>query len=252
MIPYDYLLTYRINLGLFHIYSWGLLVAIGFIAGTGLAVREAKKHNIHKDHIYNIVTWLIIGGLLGARILHVISNWQEFSAQPLEILMIWKGGLDFFGGFFIAAFAGAWYVRKHKLKVPLLFDIFAPAMAIGHAFGRIGCMLGDGGHVGKLTTMPWGVLVTTADSPFYGTVRHWTALYEFLALVAIFFVLIWLRKKKHFDGAIFSWYLVMYGAYRFLNDFLRVDSTYLGLTVAQYGALVMLIAGSIVLWKKRS
>jgi phosphatidylglycerol:prolipoprotein diacylglycerol transferase len=157
----------------------------------------------------------------------------------LGFFNFWEGGLSWFGGFVGALIACAVYIRIKGLDFWGMADRLAPSIALGHAFGRLGCILGDGGHVGKLTTMPWGFEVN-------GEIRHVTAWYEMIGLLILFGVLMLTRKKflgTH-KGALFGLYLAGYGVIRFVSDFFRLDPTYFGLTLAQYFCIAIFILGT--------
>jgi len=229
------------DLGFIKIQAWGILVAIAFLAGLWLALKEADRKKQDKEIIYGIVTIMLFSMFIGARLLYVIQEWGYYSANLLEIFKIWDGGLSFFGGFIVAIVWGFFYLRSKKVHVLGYLDTIAPSVAIGHAIGRIGCIFGDGGHLGKLTTAQWGASILNTESEFYGQVRHLTSLYEFVELTLIFVILYSLRKKRYFEGFLFSTYAFMYSFSRFFTDFYRTDPTYLGLTIAQYISITLFL-----------
>ena len=228
-LPYNVMIPYKIfsaiHLGPIAIQPWGVMVAIGFAAGAYIAIKEAKRKNIDIDQMYNLIFWVTISGIIGARISYLIEYWREISSFA-DIFKIWEGGMGFIGGFFGALIAAYVYVRATKLDFRKIADIFAPALAIGHAIGRIGCYI-TGLHIGKLTAVPWAVMVN-------GELRHQTALYEIITNSANFLILWKLRTRKAFDGFLFLLYLMLYGAERFIIDFFRVDPVYYGLTPTQW------------------
>jgi prolipoprotein diacylglyceryl transferase len=220
--------------------SFGLMLALGFLAGTFLFVRKFRGEQ-ERENAYNLAIIAIVAGVLGSRVLFWLENPSAISGV-LDFFSFWKGGLSWFGGFFGALLGVVAYIKLKGLGFWAIADKAAPSVAIGQVLGRMGCILGDGGHVGKLTTMPWGFDVN-------GEVRHVTAWYEMLGAAAVFVILTRLGKGKHRPGFIFGAYLVGYGLVRFVSDFFRIDPAYFGLTIAQYICIVMAIAGSALIAK---
>jgi len=175
--------------------------------------------------------------------MYVLGSWSYFFPNDiLSIFKIWEGGLSWVGGLIGGIVAGFLYIRFNKLKFWKYADAVAPSIAIGHAIGRIGCILGDGGHVGKLTTMPWGFLVN-------GEIRHVTAWYGLIIESFNFFILWKLRKKKYYDGFLLMLYILLYSTFRFIIDFFRVDPTYYYLTATQWILIVLFLISGYFLFK---
>ena len=244
-LPYYSFISWK--LGPLTIYSYGLFVAIAFLAGIFLAVKGAKKRNISTEQIYDLIFYIIIASIIGARIAYVIEYWHNFDSF-IDIFKIWEGGLSFIGGFIGALIAVFAYVKLKKLDFWRYADLFTPAIVLGHAIGRIGCILGDGGHIGKLTSMPFGALVN-------GEARHLTALYEFIFLALLFAFLIKAKDRKVFKkskGLLFLAYLAAYSTGRFVIDLLRIDPRYFGLTMTQWLlTAIFLISGCLIIKKLR-
>ena len=146
------------KIGSFPVHWYGILVALGFLAGLWTAGARARLAGISPDSVYDLGPWLIIGGILGARVLYVISYWQEdFAAHPFpEIFMIQHGGLVFYGGLIGAIACGMFYLHWKKLPVWRMADILAPSIALGSAFGRIGCLM-NGCCYGRECSPPWAI-----------------------------------------------------------------------------------------------
>ncbi|MEM4266743.1 MAG: prolipoprotein diacylglyceryl transferase [Candidatus Nanoarchaeia archaeon] len=226
-----------LSIGPVNIYTWGLIVAIGFFVGIMLAARYGKKIGLKEDTVYGLCFYILLGGVLGARILFVITNFGTYIDDPLGIFKVWNGGMDFVGGLAGGILGAYVFVKIKKLSVGTYFDLVAPYIALGHAIGRLGCVLGDGGHLGKPTNLPWGIT-------YEGVARHPTALYEMLLLVGLFIFLIKVRKKNMEKGMLFISYVMGYSVLRFGLDFLRDDPLYYGLTGTQWGLiLAVLISG---------
>jgi len=238
-LPYIY--YPEINLGFIKIYTFGLIVAIAFLVGLLFSLRGAKRKGINQDVVQGLIFYIILGGIVGSRLLHVFLNWDSYDF--LSIFKLWEGGLTFYGGFIGAVIAAFIYLRVKKLKFFKYADLITPAIALGHAIGRVACLVGDGGHVGKLTTMPFGVIVD-------GGLRHLTALYSFVNLMFLFLLLLYLRKKKFFTGFLFLFYICYYAFTRFLIEIFRADPTFYGLTATQWIAIPAFLISLGVLIKK--
>ncbi|MEW6062829.1 MAG: prolipoprotein diacylglyceryl transferase [Nanoarchaeota archaeon] len=237
MIPYQTFLM--INLGFFNIYTWGLFVAIGFLVGIFLAIKEARKRKIKVKEIYDLSFYIILGGIVGGRIGYIPTHLNEFR-DFLEVFKVWHGGMSFFGGFVFAALFAYFYIKKHKLNFWKYADVFALPLIIGHAIARVGCYL-VGEHLGSPTNLPWGIF-------FEGAIRHPIPAYEFIALIFIALTLIYIKRFKLKDGILISSAVVMYSIIRFFLTFLRVDDpTFFGLTGSQYvSILLVVIFGSFI------
>ncbi|MBI2141937.1 prolipoprotein diacylglyceryl transferase [Candidatus Woesearchaeota archaeon] len=242
MLPYNTFST--IELGFLKLHVWGLFVALGFLAGIFLAAREAKRRKLDPEIIYDVAPWIILGSIIGARLVFLIENpWAV--AGFIDIISVWKGGMAFHGGFFGALIAGFIFVKKRKIHLWKYADAAAPSIAIGHAIGRVGCFV-TGLHIGKETSVPWAVM-------YEGKLRHSTPLYELIALLGIFAALMWLRKRKlagSFDSFLFLAYVAMYSAVRFFIEFFRTDPVYFGFTIAQYIVAVLFVGSGAVIVKK--
>jgi phosphatidylglycerol:prolipoprotein diacylglycerol transferase len=219
-----------IHIGKLHIYSYGLMIAIGIVVGLFLARRQATREGIDPDKIIDISFYALVAALIGSRLLFVLMNLGEYTDNPLDIFKIWEGGVVFYGGLIPAVAVGIWYIKRLNLPLWQVSDIFAPSVAIGHAFGRIGCFLA-GCCYGKPSSLPWAVTFTDPRSlAEKGIPLHPTQLYSSLGLFAIFAFLVFLRRKKAFHGELFWSYTLAYSIFRFFIEFLRGDprGSYLG------------------------
>ncbi|MAG50368.1 hypothetical protein CL621_01845 [archaeon] len=240
MIPYKSFISW--DLGFLTIQSYGLMLALAFLVGIYLLVKEAKKKEISLKHVYNLSFYCIISGLIGSRIAFVLANPELYVNNFLEVFQIWKGGLVFYGGLFGAIIFAFFYIKKNKLDFWKFADLFSIPVVVSHIIGRIGCILGDGGHVGKLTTVSWGVLVNNE-------VRHLTAAYSVVGLLIILGILTFLKRKRLKQGVLFLSYLLLYSIVRFIVEIFRFELRYFGLTFAQYICIVLFF-GSILLLRK--
>ena len=196
------------QLGPLTIHWYGVMIALAFLFGLWAATRRARRENISGEKIADIVLWLMIGGILGARAVYVMTYWrEEFANQPFsEIFMIQHGGLVYYGGLIGAIVAGSIYIRWKKLPFWKTADVLAPSIALGSVFGRAGCLL-NGCCYGRPTNLPWGIRFP-ANHSTGGVPVHPTEIYDALLNLALYIFLAWLFRRKKFDGQIFATYLL--------------------------------------------
>jgi phosphatidylglycerol:prolipoprotein diacylglycerol transferase len=235
------------RLGSLEIHTYGVLVAAGFLAGITTAAWRAKKsEGIEPERINDLGVVLIVAGMLGGKIFHILFFWDDFIAGWRAAgLASLREGFVFYGGFICASLATVVYTRLKKLPLAKVFDAFAPSAALGHAFGRLGCFF-EGCCYGKACALPWAV-----KFPRTFTAVHPTQLYEVAGNLAIFAALSAFYRHKRFDGQILLLYIASYGALRFVVEFFRgdYDVHYFGVfTIGHVIAAVMLVA-ALVGWK---
>jgi len=212
-----------IKIGPITIYTYGFFVAVGFLLGLYLAMRQAKREGISPERISDLGFYILIGAIGGSRLLYVALNAPHYLRNPIDIFKIWEGGLVFYGGLIAALALGIWYIRRHRLPVGRTADIFAPSLAIGHSIGRLGCF-SAGCCYGRPTKLPWGVTFTNPESlAIKGIPLHPTQIYESLGEFLIFITLITYRKKRPPSGSLILAYGALYSVLRFFVEFLRGD-----------------------------
>lgn len=243
------------SIGGFAIHWYGILAAAGFGAGLWNASRRATtSSSLPREAIADLGPWLIVGGLVGARLWYVISYWDEaFAGRPLwEIFNVRGGGLVFYGGLGGAAIAAGLFARIRRLPLWELADVLAPSIALGHAFGRLGCFT-NGCCYGAPTRLPWGV--SLPDAPAGQVVLvHPTQLYEAALLLALCAGLAWQYRRKRFAGHTFALYLISYALVRFAVEFFRGDYgdlTFVGLKPGQALSVLTLAAGVGLFFSRR-
>lgn len=235
MIPYIYK-PILFSLGPINIYTWGLIVFLSFLISYILLTKLTSNKKIH-----NLALYIILGAIIGARILNYILSYSSYESI-IDIFKIWNGGLEISGGFIGAFIFGFIYIKLNKLNFWKTADLIAIPTVLGLSLGRIACIFGDGGHLGKTTNFFLGTLVNNQ-------VLHSPAVYELITMFILFILLLILKTKKLFKGFLFSFAVAYYGFTRFLMDFLRADPTYYGLTFAQYICILFFAVGIIVLIK---
>src|SRR5271168_2442860 len=225
-----------------------------FIGATAERPKGPKSPNPdpHRDDGFLIVTIAGIAGLLGARLYHVLETPKEFFADPWPMLFT-RYGFAWFGGFLGGFFALMILARRFRIPLLEFFDICAPAVTVGYAIGRIGCLLSGDGDYGRPTSLPWGMSFPNGVVPTTDRV-HPTPIYEFLIWLAIAGFLWHLGSKAlrgpKAKGEIFCNYLILTGAARFLIEFIRINPrSFFGLSNAQAASLVSIILGAVLLWR---
>jgi phosphatidylglycerol:prolipoprotein diacylglycerol transferase len=237
------------HIGSFPVHSYGVMIALAFVFGLWTATRRARRENISSEAIADVTLWIMVGTILGARAVYVVTYWNdEFAGQPVsEIFAIWHGGLVFYGGLIGAIITGAIYLRWKKLPLWKTADVLAPSIALGSVFGRIGCLL-NGCCYGRACDLPWAISFPPGNplgSPT--TPVHPTEIYDALLNLGLYFFLAWLFRRKKFDGQIFATYLLCYAVTRSFVEYFRGDYTnlhyHLGLTPAQWISVPIFVAG---------
>lgn len=211
----------------FPVHTYGVMVALGFLAGSWVVAREAGRGGENPARALDLVFYILIAAILGSRILHVaVSERDLFLENPLHLFKIWQGGLVFYGGLIASLIVAYFYFRIYKLPALKYCDFFAPALALGHGLGRLGCFFTGCCHGSPLLKETW-YSVTFPDNPNSlapaGIPLYPTQFLESGAEFLIFFGLWRGLSRKKFDGQIFSLYLMLYAAARFGIEFLRGD-----------------------------
>ena len=238
------------HLGPLTIHWYGVMIALAFLAGLWTATRRARRENISSERIGDVVLWIMVGGILGARTVYVATYWKdEFAGQPLsEIFMIQHGGLVYYGGFIGATIAGIIYIRWKKLPLWKIADVLAPSIALGNVFGRIGCLL-NGCCYGRVCSLPWAIRFPSGH-PTGGLPVHPTEIYDALNNFILYLLLAWLFRRKKFDGEVFATYLVGYAVTRTIMEYFRgdypPDQIHLGLTPGELISIPIFIIGLVL------
>ncbi len=234
------------RLGPFTFYSYGLMLALGFLAAAALAARRASLLGLDPVRIQTLGGVALLAGIAGARAAYVLLNWPMFRSHPVEIFRLDHGGLVFYGGLAAGFVAGAATLRRARLPLWKSADLMIPPLVLAHAIGRIGCFL-NGCCYGKPALVSWAVTF-----PGEGIPRHPTQLYESGALVLLFFFLRRLERRDSPPGTVALAYGVCYGAWRFLIEFLRGDNppAALGLTPFQWASISLAFVCGWLLLKK--
>lgn len=244
MIPYFGAVSF--SLGPITIYTWGLLVGLGYLLGTYLAYRRAKSRGLDGDKILDLSVWIFVASFIGARLMHVLFyDDGTFAAAPLKIFDPRIAGFSMVGGLLGAAVIALWYLRRHKLNWIAYADTMIWGLPWGCGVGRIGCFLIHD-HPGTLTHSVLGVKYPN------GEVRHDHGLYLSLIGFATGLLFLWLNRKQRHPGFWLGCYMVIEGLSRFGLDFYRIaDKTYFYLTPTQWLAVPMFVGGVYFITTKK-
>ena len=223
---------------------YGILIAIGAFLAINVAEKMGKRYN-YKDGLYNLFSsdlgiFVILLGVIGARLYYVIFQWDYYRENPGEILAIRNGGLAIYGGILAGLLATYIFSRIKKIKFMTILDCLAPAVPLAQAIGRWGNFINGEAHGGP-TDLPWGIMVD-------GIKVHPTFLYESLLDFFIFILLyFFVSKRQKFEGQLFTLYLIIYGCGRFFIEAMRTDSLYFGpFRVSQLLSLILVVIGLII------
>jgi phosphatidylglycerol:prolipoprotein diacylglycerol transferase len=253
----------------FTIPFYGLIIMSGAVLGATLAVREAKRRGYDPEIVWDLFIWLLIAGIIGARLWHVFTPSPSaiaagrttifYLTHPLDLINLRSGGLGIPGGVIGGAIALFFFARRHGLRFSEWADIASPSLALGQAIGRWGNYFNQELY-GAPTNLPWKIYIDPnhrlsgfQEYEYY----HPLFLYESLWNLANMFVLIWLTRRfsdRLKDGDIFLVYLIVYPVGRFLLDFLRLDAAMVGGINANQTAMagVALAATLALAWRHRA
>jgi phosphatidylglycerol:prolipoprotein diacylglycerol transferase len=248
------------QIGPITIYSFGVFMALAALSAAWVVHSELKRLRYNPELASTMVFAAAVGGLVGARLLFIVEEWDNFLAAPLSFIFT-GAGFTWYGGFIGGVIAVSWVVRKNNIPWLIGADIGAPALAIAYGVGRIGCHVAGDGDWGTVTDMPWGVAYTNAivgwANPYTGVpyppgVRvHPTPIYEFIESLIVFGILWSIRGKGYAPGTIAWLYLILSGFARFLVEFWRINPSLAGgLSEAQWFSLALMAIGLALLIRR--
>jgi phosphatidylglycerol---prolipoprotein diacylglyceryl transferase len=251
------LLPKLISYGNFYLPTYGVLVALGFLAGLMVTVRLARRSGLNPELMTNLAVYVALAGMLGAKLLMIVFDWQHYMAAPSQILSMdtLQAAGVFQGGLILALATAVFYMHRQGLPFLKASDAFAPGIALGHSIGRLGC-LAAGCCWGKECTLPWAITFHNPQAwaltgvPLE-TPLHPSQLYEFSTEGILFGFLYWRYGKNHAPGQIIGLYLVISSVARFLIEFTRFHEQALPfglpLSITQWIAIGLAAAGAILL-----
>ena len=231
------------QIGSLTVHSYGLMIGLAVLVSALLIYRKAPDEGIKADYVLEAVIVAAVSGIIGSRILYIILNWEYYSGRPLVAFITQFEGLSFYGGLFGGAIALYLWGRWREIGFLKLADLFAPYLALGYGFGRVGCFL-NGCCYGSESTVPWALPINMADD----VLRHPVQLYALLGALIIFGALKLLRPVRPFVGFLLVALFAFYGVLRFTTEFFRSgEAVLLGLTTAQVFSLTLVAASLLVM-----
>jgi phosphatidylglycerol---prolipoprotein diacylglyceryl transferase len=240
-----------LHLGFVHLRSYGLMMAVAFVVGTFLGLREARRLGLDEDRVVNVILVTLIASVFGARMLYVLEHLPEFRREWTSVLALWQGGLTLYGGIAAGTFAGLVAARRMRLPVWITADALTPALALGTMFGRIGCFL-NGCCYGRPTTLPWGVVFPHDSFAYleYGDQPvHPSQLYNALAGLLMFLLFYSLRHRFRVPGVMFWSFIVLFALVRIPIDFTRTyepDTVFMHVGPAEVTESQLMSAGIVL------
>jgi len=252
------------NIGPLFVHYYGIILMLGAVAGAWLATREARRRKQDPEIVWDLLVWLLIGGIIGARLWHIFTpppsmvaagiTTKYYLTHPLEALAIWRGGLGIPGAVLGGALALYLFSRKNNLKFAMWADIAAPGLALGQAIGRWGNFVNQELY-GAPTDLPWGIFIDPAHRlSEYAQFTHFhpTFFYESVWNLGNMFLLLWLGRRfadKLKTGDLIFIYLIIYPVGRFFLEFVRLDSSQVaGLNANQTFMLVVAVISAITIF----
>jgi phosphatidylglycerol:prolipoprotein diacylglycerol transferase len=240
-----------LKVGGLHIYSYGLMLFVSFVAGIAIVESRARKFGVDSRRITDLALWVLVAVVAGSRLFYVAFHWKEFANDLIGIIAFWRGGLAglmFYGGFLGGIIAGVVFVLTNRLPVRRLMDAVAPAVVLGEGFTRIGCFL-NGCCFGVPTSCPTGIRFpphSPAGATFPGLAIHPTQLYSSAAGFILFGIALWLERRRLKPGVLSGILLIVYSLFRFGIDFVRYYEDAANLWGNQVVSLVLTAVGVAV------
>lgn len=242
-----------IQIGNFKIYWYSVMILLGVLLGCYIVIKEAKKYNISKEKISDMLFYTVLLGIIGARLYYVIFNLDYYINNPIDIIKVWEGGLAIHGGIIVGVIYLIYYTKKNNLDTLLVTDICVPGLLIGQAIGRWGNFFNSEAH-GPVTTLEhlknlhipnFIIKGMNIDGIYYIPTFFYESLWCIIGLIII---LLCRRIKKIRISQITGFYLIWYGIGRYIIESLRTDSLMLNtLKQAQIISLLMIIIGIVLL-----
>ena len=242
-----------LNIGPLKIHAYGLMIALGIVAGTWLMGRRYEQRGIGtRDDANSIAIWGVVGGIIGARLYHVATDWSKFSDHLTNIPKLWQGGLGIPGGILLGTLTATWAMRRRNIPISVALNCAAPALPLAQSIGRWGNWWNQE-LFGRPTTLPWALRIDDAKIPgtyASGTTFHPTFLYESLANLALCGILLLIdRRTTSRPGHLMAMYVMGYGVVRFFVEGLRIDEAHHvgGLRWNQWVSVAAVVGGAAYL-----
>ncbi|MEX0806887.1 MAG: prolipoprotein diacylglyceryl transferase [Candidatus Binatia bacterium] len=231
--------------GGFQIRSYGVIVALSFIIGLWMSIREAERKGLDPKLVQDFAVYGLLGGIVGARLYFVLfSAPGYFSEHPWEIFAVWSGGIGIIGSLLGGFLVAVWFCHKKKISLLRFGDTLAPGITLGQTLGQFACLL-NGDSYGRPTDLPWAITYTDPRSLAPLNIPlHPIEIYEMIVYFLVFLIIWKMRKKYTSDGFALFTYLAGYGVARFIVDFFRGEPAMFawGIQAAQVFGAAMIVA----------
>jgi phosphatidylglycerol:prolipoprotein diacylglycerol transferase len=247
------------EIGGFPVYTYGVLLAAAYLLGLQFALMRARARGLDPNRVMDLGIWIIISALVGAKLLLLVVDFNTFKNSPGELLTLVRSGGVFYGGLIAAVIVALWYLRRHKMPVWTVTDVFAPGIALGHVIGRLGCLFA-GCCFGRPADVPWAITfhneyaAQNVGTPL-NVPLHPTQLYEAGAELLILGILLFTEKKgRPYPGRTFWSYMLFYGVSRFIIEFYRGDARGVvgDFSTSQFVSLIIVPLSIVMLvWLRR-
>ncbi len=245
------------HLGSLELRWYGLAIALAVVAAVIIGARRARKKGISPDEIYYLAPWVLLGGIIGARLFHVVDNFGYYMANPLQIVQIQLGGLAIWGGLFGGALAGLIFTRVRHISLSRLLDALVPGLLVAQIIGRFGCIV-NGDAYGSIAHLPWAFIYNNPNAlipvNLLGVPTHPYPVYEIVWNVISLAVILRLERHLKRDGLVFLSYLSLYSIGRFALTFVRQEKVWFwGLQEAQVISVAVLVLSAVLfllVWKR--
>jgi phosphatidylglycerol:prolipoprotein diacylglycerol transferase len=233
-----------IKIGPVTLYGYGLMIAIGAISAYLTVEYRAKKKNMQYELIFNLFIWCLLGGVLGAKLLYLITQIKNIIADP-KLLLQFSDGFVVYGGIIGGILAGFLFCKKHKLEFLKYFDLVMPSIALAQGFGRIGCIFA-GCCYGVETKNAFGIIFHNSDYAPDGVRLVPTQPISSVLNFLNFFALLLISKRVKADGQVAGFYLIFYSIGRFIIEFYRGDlerGTVGMISTSQFISIILFFVG---------
>ncbi len=250
------------SIGSISIYWYGIIIATALMVSVLLTMKDSSRYGIEQDNVIDLILWAAPISVVFARLYYVVFKWSDYRDNPREIINIRHGGIAIYGAVIGAVLVAYIFSRVKRINTLNLFDLAAPYLVLAQSIGRWGNFVNQEAF-GTNTTLPWGMTSARIQSELAylrdqgmmvnpSIPVHPTFLYESLWNIGAFFILLWFRKRRKFEGEVFSMYMVVYGLGRFWIEGLRTDSLMLGnLRISQVLALLFAIGFAVLIFVRR-
>ncbi len=244
-----------VSIGPLRLHMYGFLIVAGVFAAVWLSDRRWRARGGEAGTFSAIALWGVPGGLIGARIYHVATDYELYTHHPLDALKIWQGGLGIWGGIAGGTLAAWIYVRRHDLDFPAIMDAVAPALPLAQAIGRWGNYFNQE-LFGRPTTLPWGLKIDAVNRPAafaHSATFHPTFLYESLWDLAVVLLVLWTEKHVRLrKGYLFAVYVALYTFGRFFTEYMRIDFAHkiLGLRINDWTSVIIFVVATTLVLRK--